>query len=71
MTDTILTAASLVGARRFIAHSFCGWPFAREGGPVKTEEDPWHIVPLVQAHRSPAWIAGWCLGTVASRVLIV
>jgi uncharacterized protein len=31
----------------------------------------WHIVPLVQAHRSPAWIAGWCLSTVASRVLIV
>lgn len=26
--------------RRFIAQNFCGWPFAREGGPVKTEEDP-------------------------------
>jgi hypothetical protein len=26
---------------------------------------------LVQAHRSPAWIAWWCLGTVAQRVLIV
>jgi membrane protease YdiL (CAAX protease family) len=31
----------------------------------------WHIVPLVQAHRSPAWIAWWGLSTVASRVLIV
>jgi membrane protease YdiL (CAAX protease family) len=31
----------------------------------------WHIVPLVQVHRSPAWIAWWCLGTVAARVLIV
>ncbi len=40
VTDTMLTAARLVGARRFIAQSFCGWPFAREGGPVKTEEDP-------------------------------
>lgn len=38
-TDTLLTAARLAGARRFIAQSFCGWPFAREGGPVKTEED--------------------------------
>jgi hypothetical protein len=28
-------------------------------------------VPLVQAHRSPAWIAWWSLGTVAFRVLIV
>ena len=40
VTDTMLAAARLVGARRFIAQSFCGWPFAREGGPVKTEEDP-------------------------------
>lgn len=31
----------------------------------------WHIVPLVQIHRSRAWIAWWCLFTVASRVLIV
>ncbi len=40
VTDTMLTVARLVGARRFIAQSFCGWPFAREGGPIKTEEDP-------------------------------
>ena len=39
VTDTMLAAARLVGARRFIAQSFCGWPFAREGGPVKIEED--------------------------------
>jgi CAAX protease family protein len=31
----------------------------------------WHIVPLLQAQRSPVWIAWWCLSTVASRVLIV
>lgn len=40
VTDTMLAAAQQVGARRFIAQSFCGWPFAREGGPVKTEADP-------------------------------
>jgi nucleoside-diphosphate-sugar epimerase len=40
VTDSMLAAARLVGTRRFIAQSFCGWPFAREGGPVKTEEDP-------------------------------
>ena len=39
-TDTMLAAARMVGTRRFIAQSFCGWPFARVGGPVKTEEDP-------------------------------
>ena len=31
----------------------------------------WNIVPFVQAHRSPAWIAWQCLFLVASRVLIV
>jgi membrane protease YdiL (CAAX protease family) len=30
-----------------------------------------HLVPLVQAHRSPSWIAWWSLATVALRVLIV
>ncbi|WHZ26103.1 MAG: NAD-dependent epimerase/dehydratase [Nitrospira sp.] len=40
VTDTLLEAARLAGTHRFIAQSFCGWPFAREGGPVKTEQDP-------------------------------
>lgn len=40
VTDTLLAAATAAGARRFLAQSFCGWPFAREGGAVKTEEDP-------------------------------
>lgn len=37
--DTLLAAARGLGVRRFIAQSFCGWPFAREGGPMKNEED--------------------------------
>ena len=39
-TDHLLAAARAAGARRFIAQSFAGWPFARVGGPVKTENDP-------------------------------
>ncbi len=31
----------------------------------------WHIVPLLQAHRSAAWIAWWCLYAVSARILIV
>jgi len=31
----------------------------------------WHIVPLVQANRSPSWIAWQCLNTVAIRILLV
>lgn len=30
----------------------------------------WHVVPLIQAGRSPTWIAWWSLGTVALRVLM-
>jgi nucleoside-diphosphate-sugar epimerase len=39
-TDHLLAAARAAGARRFVAQSFAGWPFARTGGPVKTEDDP-------------------------------
>jgi nucleoside-diphosphate-sugar epimerase len=40
VTDTLLAAGRAAGTRRFVAQSFCGWPFAREGGPVKSEDDP-------------------------------
>lgn len=39
-TDHLLAAARAAGVRRFLGQSFAGWPFARVGGPVKTEEDP-------------------------------
>jgi nucleoside-diphosphate-sugar epimerase len=39
-TDHLLAAGRAVGARRFVAQSYAGWPFARTGGPVKGEEDP-------------------------------
>jgi 2-alkyl-3-oxoalkanoate reductase len=39
-TDHLLEGATAAGARRFVAQSFAGWPYAREGGTVKTEDDP-------------------------------
>ncbi|MDQ4131400.1 MAG: NAD(P)-dependent oxidoreductase, partial [Actinomycetota bacterium] len=39
-TDHLLEAARVAGARRFVAQSFAGWTYVREGGPVKSEEDP-------------------------------
>ena len=39
-TDILLAAARSAGVRKFVAQSFAGWPYARVGGPVKTEEDP-------------------------------
>jgi nucleoside-diphosphate-sugar epimerase len=39
-TEILLAAARATGAKRFVAQSYTGWPNTREGGPVKTEEDP-------------------------------
>lgn len=39
-TDNLLAAARAAGTRRFIAQSYTGWPNARDGALVKTEEDP-------------------------------
>ena len=39
-TDNLLDAARVAGVRRFVAQSFASMRNAREGGMVKTEEDP-------------------------------
>jgi nucleoside-diphosphate-sugar epimerase len=52
VTDTMLAAAAQAGARRVIVQSFCGWPFARQGGPVKTEEDPLDPHPPASFRRT-------------------
>jgi nucleoside-diphosphate-sugar epimerase len=49
-TDNLLAAAREAGARRFIAQSYAGWPFARTGGPVKSEEDPLDPEPQAGLH---------------------
>jgi nucleoside-diphosphate-sugar epimerase len=38
-TDHLLAAAAAAGVPRVIAQSYTGWPNARSGGPVKTEQD--------------------------------
>ncbi len=45
-TDHLLSAGRAVGVRRFVAQSYAGWPFARSGGPVKTEEDALDPAPV-------------------------
>jgi nucleoside-diphosphate-sugar epimerase len=44
-TDHLLAAARAVGAQRFIAQSYAGWPLARTGGPVKDEDAPFDPEP--------------------------
>ncbi len=38
-TDYLLSAGHAIGVRRFVAQSYGSWPYARTGGPVKSEED--------------------------------
>jgi nucleoside-diphosphate-sugar epimerase len=44
--DHLLAAGQAVGIRRFVAQSFAGWPFARTGSLVKTEDDPLDPNPI-------------------------
>jgi 2-alkyl-3-oxoalkanoate reductase len=44
-TDALLAAAREAGVPRFVAQSFAGMRYAREGGPVKTEDDPLDPTP--------------------------
>jgi nucleoside-diphosphate-sugar epimerase len=38
--DNLIAAALSAGSRRLVAQSYAGWPYARTGGPVKSEGDP-------------------------------
>jgi 2-alkyl-3-oxoalkanoate reductase len=50
--DHLMEAARAAGAGRVIAQSFSGWPNIREGGPVKTEEDPLDPDPPARVRRT-------------------
>ena len=53
-TDYLLSAGQAVGVRRFVAQSVA-IPYARTGGPVKSEEDPLDPTPAREMRES--WAA--------------
>ena len=53
-TDALLAAAREAGVRRFVAQSFASYRYAREGGPVKTEDDPLDPAPPAMARETNA-----------------
>jgi nucleoside-diphosphate-sugar epimerase len=55
-TDNLLAAARAAGAKKFVAQSFAGWPYAKEGSAVKDEEAPLDPSPLASAAESMAAI---------------
>jgi 2-alkyl-3-oxoalkanoate reductase len=57
-TDALLAAAREAGVRRFVAQSVATFSrYAREGGPVKTEDDPLDPTPPTNFHQSAAAMA--------------
>jgi nucleoside-diphosphate-sugar epimerase len=54
-TDALLTAAHEAGVTRFVAQSYASARYVREGGPVKTEDDPLDPDPPAAARQS--WAA--------------
>ena len=55
-TDNLLAAAKASGATKFVAQSFAGWPYAKQGSAVKDEEAPLDPSPLPSAAQSIAAI---------------
>jgi 2-alkyl-3-oxoalkanoate reductase len=53
-TDNLLAAAREAGVRRFVAQSFASLRNAREGGMVKTEDDPLDPTPVPSTRQSNA-----------------
>ena len=51
-TDHLLAAARETGVERVVAQSFAAWPYARVGGPVKTEDDPLDTHPPKQVRTT-------------------
>jgi 2-alkyl-3-oxoalkanoate reductase len=45
-TDALLAAAREAGVAHFVAQSFANFRYAREGGPVKSEDDPLDRTPV-------------------------
>jgi nucleoside-diphosphate-sugar epimerase len=55
-TDNLLAAARAAGVDRLVWQSYAGWPYAREGGPVKSEDAPLDREPPADARETLAAI---------------
>jgi nucleoside-diphosphate-sugar epimerase len=56
-TDALLAAAWEAGVRRVVAQSFAPYRYIRQGGPVKTEDDPLDPAPPAGADETFAAMA--------------
>jgi 2-alkyl-3-oxoalkanoate reductase len=55
-TEYLLAAAAAAGVERFVAQSYTNWTNAREGNPVKSEDDPLDPSPPAEQRETLAAI---------------
>ena len=55
-TDNLLAGAEAAGVSRIVAQSYAGWPHARVGGAIKSEDDPLDPDPAPQTAEALAAI---------------
>jgi nucleoside-diphosphate-sugar epimerase len=55
-TDNLIAAARAAGARRLVWQSYAGWPYARDGATLKSEDDPLDPDPPADVRESLAAI---------------
>jgi nucleoside-diphosphate-sugar epimerase len=55
-TDNLIAGARAAGARRLVWQSYAGWPYARDGAAVKSEDDALDPTPPADARESLAAI---------------
>ena len=70
-TDNLLAAAKAVGAEKFVAQSYAGWPYARDGARVKDEEAPLDLNPVSSARESIAAIRHLEAAVVAANGIVL
>jgi 2-alkyl-3-oxoalkanoate reductase len=70
-TVALLAAAREAGVGRLVAQSYAGWPYARVGGPVKTEEDPLDPEPAAEMRETLAAIRHLEAAVVAERGIVL
>ena len=67
-TDALLAAAREAQVHRFVAQSFAPYRYARQGGMVKTEDDPLDAAPPAGAHETNAAVTAWSRWVIAALV---
>jgi len=70
-TDALLAAAWEANVPRFVAQSFASMRYAREGGPIKTEDAPLDTNPLAGMTESSAAMAHLDEAVLAARGIVL